>query len=80
MQKWMGQEQPLAACERGAKGLVQRFKSWKRRKVLYKPPANLPIQTKGIEALYEWCAASNTPHCFVFIFKISITSSIVSAT
>lgn len=38
------------------------------------------IQTKGIEALYEWCAASNTPHCFVFIFKIPITSSIVSAT
>lgn len=80
MQKWMGQGQPLAACERGAKGLVRRIKSWKRRRVLYKPRTNLPIQTKGIEALYEWCAASNTPHCFVFIFKIPITSSIVSAT
>lgn len=38
------------------------------------------IQTKGMKALYEWCAASNTTHCFVFIFKIPITSSIVSAT
>lgn len=44
MHKWMGQGQPLAACERGAKGLVRRIKSWIRRRVLYMNGAPPPTR------------------------------------